>query len=43
MGADETSIREYAIEKVIEMSGTKLESGIVDVFKQVSRQFSILK
>jgi ABC-type glycerol-3-phosphate transport system substrate-binding protein len=33
---------EYAA-KVIEMSGTKLEPDIVDVFRQVSRQFTILK
>ena len=40
---DEASMREYATAKIIEMSGTKLEPDIVDVFRQVSRQFTILK
>ena len=43
MDTDEASMREYATAKVIEMSGTKLEPDIVDVFRQVSRQFTILK
>lgn len=43
MEADEAFIREYATTKVIGLAGTRLEPDIVDVFKQVSRQFSVLK
>lgn len=42
-GAEESKIREYAINAVTKQSGTTLESDIVEVFNQVSRQFSVIK
>ena len=42
-GAEEGQIREYATNTVLNQSGTTLEPDIVDVFKQVSRQFSVIK
>ena len=41
--ADESAIREYAVGKVEEHSGTTLEPDIVSIFAQVSRQFSVIK
>ena len=41
--ADESAIREYAVGKVEEYSGTTLEPDIVSIFAQVSRQFSVIK
>ena len=42
-GAEESQIREYAINEVTKQAGTTLESDIVDIFNQISRQFSVIK
>ena len=41
--ADERTIRDYATEQVVANSGTTLEPGIVNIFTQVYRQFSVIK
>ncbi len=42
-GAEESQIREYATSIVVKQSGTTLEPDIVNIFNQVSRQFSVIK
>ena len=41
--SEESQIREYATQCVRELSGAILEPDIVNVFNQVSRQFSVIK
>ena len=43
LNLDESTIRDYAAEQVVANSGTTLEPGIVNIFTQVYRQFSVIK